>query len=298
MSNLYQVLNRTGERTSSAPTLLPVGASPGHIAQDSQSLSLINVVNDFQWTTTKLTGRQGVPCIYLREKRLKTNALVSQSIYYSLAMSGTAGGALGGFQNLPRLAQTVIGGAAGFAAGSAIVNNSLFQNLRQGLITSGSFLSLAGGVASLIPGIGGIIGRGLVLGGAAITGIGALSNFIVPIFGTTVGATAPEYVASAGANLFSNLLGSIENAATGSNLPGEPSRTSIPSLGSNYLTPYEGLYLTADTGFFYKFPYFTDTQNKVTNAFDDKAGAFAGEGIRPAGYVGSAAEIVEEGRRL
>ena len=145
MSNLYQVLNRTGERTSAAPTLLPVGASPGHIAQDSQSLSLINVVNDFQWTTTKLTGRQGVPCIYLREKRLKTNALVSQSIYYSLAMSGTAGGALGGFQNLPRLAQTVIGGAAGFAAGSAIVNNSLFQNLQQLLIRGGSTaLSISG----------------------------------------------------------------------------------------------------------------------------------------------------------
>jgi hypothetical protein len=41
-------------------------------------------------------------------------------------------------------------------------------------------------------------------------------------------------------------------------------------LGSQYLKPYEGLYLTEDTGFFYNMPYFSDEFNTVNNAWSEQ----------------------------
>lgn len=67
----------------------------GFIARDSfvgYQPGIINVVNDFQWTTSPpLRGRQEVPRIELRERRLKTNAIIAAAAYYLISASGSAG---------------------------------------------------------------------------------------------------------------------------------------------------------------------------------------------------------------
>lgn len=58
-------------------------------------VSCLDVVSDFYWTYSKKSSREEVPTIYLKEKRLKTNALVSQlkySLGYAAAEAGTAAG--------------------------------------------------------------------------------------------------------------------------------------------------------------------------------------------------------------
>jgi len=67
----------------------------GFINKDSigGSTGIINVLNDFQWTTSPpgATARLEVPRITLREKRLKVNALISAAAYYVMSVAGTGG---------------------------------------------------------------------------------------------------------------------------------------------------------------------------------------------------------------
>lgn len=55
-------------------------------AKQAISVSYLNVVKDFYWTYSKPESRQEVPTIFLREKKLKVNALVSQ-LKYSLGLA-------------------------------------------------------------------------------------------------------------------------------------------------------------------------------------------------------------------
>jgi len=294
--NLYSFANFStpDPQLRGAPRLVPTGVTgPGgqFIQQDSFSLSLIDVIENFHWTTTKKEGRQAVPCIYLREKRLRTNALVAQSIYYGLAVSSIAGGGVAGLGNLPTPVRQIVGGAIGNRIFTALQSTGVFNAI-------GNIFNIGSNIATNIFGIAGFVG-GSLLGGIG-SGIGGLiggigqgirSPVIPPIAGTIIGATDPTYLPKAGLNIASNLLGYIRQNT-------DISRFNVQTLGSNYLEPYEGLYLTEDTGFFYKFPYFQNRQNSVTNNFKDKDEAFGGSDVRPGGYIASIGEIAEEVRRV
>ena len=56
------------------------------VAAVTQTASYLDVVKDFYWTYSKPESREEIPTIYLKEKRLKVNALVSQ-LKYSLGFA-------------------------------------------------------------------------------------------------------------------------------------------------------------------------------------------------------------------
>lgn len=162
----------------------------GFISRDSVvggSAGVINVVNDFQWTTSPpgAAYRQEVPRIQLREKRLKTNAILSAAAYYLMSAAGSTG--------------------------------SIGDQLQSGAL---------GGLGQSIANIGSTVG-----------------NFL-------------------GGIVSNSFVGDILNQ-------------NIESLGMDVLKPYEGLYITEDTGFKYVFPYFSDAQQMLQNSFrenDDMLG--------------------------
>lgn len=102
--NLYS-FSKVNCTDSGAPRAVPQSYADvsingnGYINRDSlvgvQS-GVINVVNHFQWTTSPPIPslRQEVPRITLREKRLKTNAILSAAAYYLMSASSTAGAAV------------------------------------------------------------------------------------------------------------------------------------------------------------------------------------------------------------
>jgi len=245
MRNLYKFKNFS-ERLNGAPRLEPVGGvrydltnSKNYLASDSPGYSMIDVINEFQWTTTPKVGRQEVPLVYLKEKRLVTNALIAQAIYYGFALAGVAGGAVAGFNALPNNVRTAALGIAGAFAGKAV---------------SGVIAKL---VEPFRPGITNAITTGGVLAGG---------------FG---GMALPVDFPSQALGFADDVLKNIQNI-----LP-IPERFNIESLGSNVLKPYEGLYITEDTKFVYSLPYFSNTQNMITNQFDSVDEAFTG--INPTG---------------
>lgn len=106
----------------------------GFISRDSfvgYQSGIINVVNDFQWTTSPPTqGRQEVPRIELRERRLKTNAIIAAAAYYLISASGSAG----------RFGSRLGAALEGSSFGRAI--DALFSNV--GSTGSSSFLGNLG----------------------------------------------------------------------------------------------------------------------------------------------------------
>jgi hypothetical protein len=90
-------LGATPQQTSvNLPKIVPAGSSG--VGTTTQ----INVVKDFYWTYSKLNeGRQEVPRIILTERKLRTNALVSQ-LKYSLGQ--TTGGLSQSLQNIKQFA--------------------------------------------------------------------------------------------------------------------------------------------------------------------------------------------------
>jgi hypothetical protein len=239
--------NSYGARLNGAPRLVPVGPNGGGFIQsESAGYSLIDVINKFQWTTTPQLGRQEVPAVYLKEKRLVTNALVAQSIYYGLALAGTAGGGVAGFNALPKnLQQAALAFGGAFAAkqvGSVV----------------GSIVNSLGGLAGNLlknPGVGNAIGA---FGGLAAPGFG-IAGFN---FGLTADTDLPNRALAFADDTLQNLRNYI------------PQRFNIESLGSDTLKPYEGLYITEDTRFLYNIPYFSNRQNFVSNSFDTSDEAF------------------------
>jgi len=77
-----------------APRLVPLGQSAtssggaGQIRKSVSDYSIIDVIHDFEWTTTPEQGRQEVPEIFLKEKRLIANTYVAQAAYYAVALAG------------------------------------------------------------------------------------------------------------------------------------------------------------------------------------------------------------------
>ena len=130
--NLYR-LDTLNCSDGGAPKAVPTSYSGisqngnGFINRDSiggGASGVINVVNDFQWTTSPpgAVHRQEVPRILLREKRLKRNALISAASYYLMSAAGStgragdflAGGGFGSIgQSISSATQQVFGGVAG-----------------------------------------------------------------------------------------------------------------------------------------------------------------------------------------
>lgn len=257
MNNLYTFRNFSEPfpQLNGAPRAIPAGpiGGPGanYLSTDSPGYQLIDVVNEFQWTTTPKTGRQDVPAIFLKEKRLKTNAMIAQGIYYGLALSSVLGGSLGGLSNMPASVQRNILGAVG-AFGAYKVSQIFGAGLQ----------NVAGGLA-------GILSNKPVLGEAfkdissALAGAG---NIGAAVAGWNIGrGTDPDELTGGLNYLVSNA------SALGKQLP---QQFSIDSLGSSLLSPYEGLYITEDTKFLYSFPYFSDEQNTITNQFGESDEVF------------------------
>jgi hypothetical protein len=186
----------------------------------------IDVVNNFQWTSSPLTSREDVPAIELKEKRLKTNSLIAQLAYYSLIASGKGGEVSGRLANLFGNSSGAIGG---------FLNN---------------------------------VGQTIV--GAGQSALGAVSNF----GSGTFGKSAVEFFSGRNVNDFF-------------------SQTAASSLGSNVLEPYEGLYLTEDTKFSYRMPYFQNIQNAVTNSFNNDDQILSKKSFGLNKFISGAADIAE-----
>jgi len=80
--------NKDTQRT--VPILVPVGTETS-VGTTPNFTAAVDVVNDFYWTHSKKrdksgAGRDEVPSIYLKERRVKTNSYIAQMIY-----SGGAG---------------------------------------------------------------------------------------------------------------------------------------------------------------------------------------------------------------
>ena len=244
MKNLYRFDSSSDcSSPKGSPRLVPPtginstdnNRSQNFITNDSISSYVngqIDVVNDFQWTSSPLTSRQDIPAIELKEKRLKMNSLIAQLAYYSLIASGKGGEVAG------RLANLFGNSSGGFGSGAL---GGLFQST---------------------------IGQAFVGAGQRI--LGAVSNFGSSIFGSG----AIQFFSGKSVNDFFN-------------------QSTASSMGSDVLTPYEGLYLVEDTKFSYRFPYFENTQNNVMNVFnnDDQILSKKSYGLNK--FISGAADIAE-----
>jgi hypothetical protein len=123
----------SGSPDIAAPNAIPTN-SKNYIKNDSikstASSNLINVVNDFQWTTSQKTSRQDVPLIQLIEKRLKINSLLAQLAYYG-RIANDYGGSITG-DNTNQLSRLLAGNGSNGNVNDAIVNNN-FQGLGESI---------------------------------------------------------------------------------------------------------------------------------------------------------------------
>ena len=122
-------------------------------------------------------------------------------------------------------------------------------------------------------------------------GSGAFGNFLNNTVGRAVTGIGQKIVGAA-SNFGKGFMGSgILQTITGKSASGILGALTAESASSDVLSPYEGLYITEDTKFVYKMPYFSDAAHAVSNAFgsDDKVltgtmglGALASAGAKTA----------------
>jgi len=237
-----------------APRLVPLGQSAtssggaGQIRKSVSDYSIIDVIHDFEWTTTPEQGRQEVPEIFLKEKRLIANTYVAQAAYYAVALAGVGADAQ---QILAELSRSGVSGK---------IIDALFGAGLGGIIAApvGSVVSQAAPYLSILfPAL------------RPATAAAAAANYaagvdVVKEIVTAAGATAGGVAGG------ENVVGLINDVVRGtasfaSQLPGI--NTTAESLGSKTLLPYEGLYLTEDTNFIYRMPLFADRFRDITNQF-------------------------------
>lgn len=150
MSDLYSFTKLNCDNPG-APKLVPAASSyfmqngQGYINLDALLMfqsGLIDVVNNFQWTNSppNLASRLEVPTITLREKKLRTNAIIAAAFYY-LASSASSLGTLGSRIN------SLAPGISNFlsSATSSLVNSPAISDatnvIEQSLLNSVSLLT-------------------------------------------------------------------------------------------------------------------------------------------------------------
>jgi len=129
-------------------------------------------------------------------------------------------------------------------------------------------------------------------------GSGAIGGFLSNTVGRAFTGIGQKIVGAA-SNFGSGFMGSgILQAITGKSASGILGALTGELASSDVLAPYEGLYLTEDTKFVYRMPYFSDAAHAVQNMFgnDDKVltstglGSFASEALNKLqGITGSLA---------
>jgi len=84
LKNDEKVANKsTATPKSNIPILVPATSKNDNslVNNTNSKITTIDVVKDFFWTNSPVSSREEVPYVILTEKRLKTNALVSQLLY-------------------------------------------------------------------------------------------------------------------------------------------------------------------------------------------------------------------------
>jgi hypothetical protein len=104
-------------------------------------------------------------------------------------------------------------------------------------------------------------------------GSGAIGGFLSNTVGNAITGIGQKLVGAA-SNFGSGVMGSgLLQLFTGKSAEGIIGAATGELASSDVLTPYEGLYITEDTKFVYRMPYFENLANAVQNAFanDDKS---------------------------
>ena len=243
------------EKRFGAPKAVPIkgGSSTGganYIGNTATGFSLYDIINDFQWTTSPAESKVGVPEIFLKEKRLITNSFVAQAAYYTYALQESVVDATAFVANFRAkfgaLAGTVLDSALGASLANQLGGRQLSQAVGEG---ARSLPQTA--IYSNILQAGTQVAGGVV--GASVGGVGVLNNL------SRLAGGALDIAQTAGAEL------------------------NVESLNSKYLLPYEGLYLTEDTQFYYRFPYFVNNLNDISNKFSSTPNINPAEIGGPAG---------------
>jgi hypothetical protein len=199
------------------PRLGPAGSGPNSISNKGSTLGsqLVNVVRDFYWTYSKPgdVSRAEVPRIILTERKLLTNALISQLKYSVGALANTAPEAAAKMRRL--------------------------------------------GVDTGLTGL---------LGSTVTEATNAAANII-----TTGG----------------KILSNVNSYVSSSKLNTLDKNPTINS--SQWLKPYQNLYLTEPTGWKYILPYFDNNNASQSNSFSD-SGSIGGIGK----FFGQASELATE----
>jgi hypothetical protein len=109
-----------------------------------------------------------------------------------------------------------------------------------------------------------------------IPGAGSAVSSIQSVINSLVSNPGVSNLGSGLSNFLSNTLtsSSLGYSVNNSSLDNLFTNGSIQGLNSNYLEPYEGLYLTEDTGFKYYLPYFTDSLQQAVNNFEKEDATF------------------------
>lgn len=150
MSDLYSFTKLNCDNPG-APKLVPASSSyfsqngQGYINLDALLMfqsGLIDVVNNFQWSNSppNLAARIEVPAITLREKKLRTNAIISAAFYYLASASSSLGTLKARIDALAPGLSNLIGSAASNLANSAAISNATAA-IEQSLLNSAALLT-------------------------------------------------------------------------------------------------------------------------------------------------------------
>jgi hypothetical protein len=228
--------------TIDLPTITPAGKTSNNYSTQSTTTqtSLVNVVRDFYWTYSPVgdIARAEVPRIILTERKLRTNALISQ-LKYSLGQAYS-----GGTQTLQNLQQ--FGSSTGATAALQNAGNKLSQFLA-GLVPG----AVAAGAESIASGASGLVTDTT----SKIGGVAANSD------------TLQQGIAAA------KNIGAQVSDALGQTFADDNN----PTVNSSpWLAPYRNLYLTDPTGWVYVLPYFNNNQANQSNSFSDSGSVGSG----------------------
>jgi len=217
----------------SLPVIQPAGSIANNFGNGSASTGtrLVNVVRDFYWTYSPPgdIARAEVPRIVLTERKLRTNALISQLKY---SMGQTFSGGYQAIQNLGQLTGTY--GATGI------------QNAQSGLT---QFLASLQSSASQA---GNSIAQGL--------GINTTDQND-PNGGRSANSSVLQSLYQTAKTTYANVSDALGATFADDN------NSTVNS--SPWLAPYRNLYLTDPTNWVYVLPYFTNNQTSQSNNFAD-----------------------------
>lgn len=130
-----------------ATTTNTPGATPkGIAAATTSTTAFLDVVKNFYWTYSKPESREEVPTIYLKEKKLKVNALISQ-LKYSLGFAG---------KEFQQAAGVITSTVSNIAGKNAYSNVKGFADAANAVITS-----VANAAETVISGAGALLDKAI-----------------------------------------------------------------------------------------------------------------------------------------